>query len=100
MSDELIQKTYEGQPPETSMPEHPISGEMPTGMPMPSIMPDPEAAFEAVADAGAVIHMDDYPHGRGGMNTVPLSGDSGGETPSIDSSDPIGGQPPEMSMPS
>lgn len=101
MSNESVEKFYEGQPPAAPMPEAPIDSGVPTPMSMPSEMPATEAAYGAEeAPEAPVIEMDDYPGGRGGMNAVPLSEGAATETFSSRPGEPIGERPPASEMPS
>jgi hypothetical protein len=100
MSNETVEKFYEGQPPAAPMPEAPIDSGAPVAMSMPSSMPPAEAAYGAEeTPEAAVIEMDDYPDGRGGMNAVPMSEGPATEAFSSLPGEPIGEMPPETEMP-
>lgn len=94
MSNETVEKFYEGQPPEAPMPEAPIDSAAPMAMPMPAAMPSVEMESVSADAIAETIEMSDYPGGRGGMNAVPMSEADAGESATI------GTHPPEMEMPS
>lgn len=98
MSNDSVEKFYEGQPEAGPMPEAPMEALAPVEMPMPAEMPEAGAVDLAAESLAPAIEMPDYPGGRGGMDAVPMPSGDPAEVYAA-AATPIGNRPPEMEMP-
>ena len=88
-----------------TMPKSELNSDI--GQPQPTPMPTQREAQAALAatpqqrpnEFMKVSAMEDYPHGRGGMQTVPMVSTDLSEEPVVRPGTPIGAKPPVTKMP-